>query len=103
MALRYAGVQIENDKKLSYYKIVDQKGVLKVFQEKCSLGKIAGIILAYQADPYGIDEQTARMPCGHVIGRDGMTQFVRSLIQAHQYKILCPAQKPNGEDCRFEW
>lgn len=47
MALRYAGVQIENDKKLSYYKIVDQKGVLKVFQEKCSLGKIAGIILAY--------------------------------------------------------
>lgn len=43
------------------------------------------------------------MPCGHVIGRDGMTQFVRSLVQAHLHDIRCPASKPNGDDCKFEW
>ena len=35
---------------------VEQQGVRKFFQEKCSLGKIAGNILAYETDPYGIDE-----------------------------------------------
>lgn len=74
---------------------------MKIIQTKCSIGKIAGIILAYETDPYGIDEETARMPCGHVIGRDGMTGFVKSLVATHQYMIKCPASKPNGEDCNF--
>ena len=55
MALRYTGVEIENGKKLSYYKIVEKKGVPKIFQEKCSLSKIAGITLAKENDPYEID------------------------------------------------
>lgn len=41
------------------------------------------------------------MPCGHVIGRDGMTQFVRSLISSNCYQVKCPASKPDGKDCDF--
>lgn len=48
MAIRYAGVEIENDVKLSKLKISQQNAQLKIFQEKCGLGKIAGIILAYE-------------------------------------------------------
>ncbi len=43
------------------------------------------------------------MPCGHIIGRDCMTQLIRSLIQNNKYKIHCPSYKPNGSECSTEW
>ena len=39
------------------------------------------------------------MPCGHVIGRDCMTQYIRSLVESNVYKIKCPSYKPNGTHC----
>lgn len=90
MAIRYAGIEIENDKKLSSLKIAEQGAniqAIKIYQEKCGLGKISGIILAYEADIFDVDEDsnTTRMPCGHVVGRDGMTGFIKSLIDSNQY------------------
>lgn len=86
MALEYAGVPLDDSKKLSYYRIVEHTGIRKIFQTKQSLDKIAGIVLAYEMDLFGIDEKkTVRMPCGHVIGRDGMTGFIRSLIDTHRF------------------
>lgn len=43
------------------------------------------------------------MPCGHVIGRDGITQFIRSLIMSRKYKIICPSKKTDGSNCMGEW
>ena len=37
MSLYYAGVKIQNDKKLSFYKIVDNGGTLKITQSKIGL------------------------------------------------------------------
>lgn len=50
-----------------------------------------------------MEDRTARMPCGHVIGRDCMTQFVRSLVQNNLYRIICPSYKPDGSRCSCEW
>ena len=43
------------------------------------------------------------MPCGHVFGTEGMTAFLRSLVDGNQFEINCPANKPNGEHCNYEW
>ena len=50
--------------------------------------------MAYEQDQISLEETTARMPCGHVIGRDCMTMFIRSLISSHKYEIKCPSTKP---------
>ena len=63
------------------------------------LDEIPGLIVSYEQDQISLEEKTARMPCGHVIGRDCMTQFIRSLVQSNLFKIECPSFKPNGERC----
>ena len=40
-------------------------------------------------------EANAQMPCGHVISKEGMTGFLRSLISAKQFVIKCPGFNPN--------
>lgn len=37
MSITYAGVKIQNDKKLGDYKIIDNGGVLKIIQTKVGL------------------------------------------------------------------
>ena len=39
------------------------------------------------------------MPCGHVIGRDGMTAFLRSLVDKKIYIIRCPGKDKFNNDC----
>lgn len=60
-------------------------------QLKADLADVSKIV----ADIHGEDEisgetGTAKMSCGHNIGRDTMTTFVRSLITANKYEIKCP-------------
>lgn len=43
------------------------------------------------------------MPCGHVIGRDCMTDYIRILVQKHDYNIICPSFKENAQKCEMEW
>mgnify|MGYP007097712781 FL=1 len=43
------------------------------------------------------------MPCGHVVGTEGMTAFLRSLVDGNQFEINCPANKPNGKICEYKW
>ena len=67
------------------------------------MNEIPGLILAYEEDPISLEVNTARMPCGHVIGRDCMTQFIRSVVQSNQFKIMCPSYKTDGSRCQLEW
>lgn len=48
-------------------------------------------------------EARAKMTCGHVISIESMTQFLRSLVEAKQYQIICPSHNPNGSPCNVEW
>lgn len=102
MKIHYAGVKIEDDKLLSSYKMV-QGSSTKLIQTKCDNNEIPGLIVSYEQDPISLEDKTARMPCGHVIGRDCMTQFIRSLVNCHLFTITCPSYKPNGERCSCEW
>ena len=58
---------------------------MNILSEKQGLGKIAVIILAYEQDIWAMDEEGTKMPCGHVVGRDGMTGFIRSLVDGHNF------------------
>jgi hypothetical protein len=100
MKLCSAGMKIEDDKLLSAYKI---GSTIKMIQAKCDIDEVPGLIVSYEQDPISLEEITARMPCGHVIGRDCMTQFIRSLVQAHIFTITCPSYKPNDQRCACEW
>jgi hypothetical protein len=102
MKIYYAGVKIEDDKLLSSYKMI-QGSAIKMLQTKCDIDEIPGLIVSYEQDQISLEEKTARMPCGHVIGRDCMTQFIRSLVQANLFTITCPSYKPNGQKCTCEW
>lgn len=48
-------------------------------------------------------EARAKMPCGHVISKESMTTFLKSLVDAKRYVIRCPAQLPNGLLCNTVW
>ena len=43
------------------------------------------------------------MACGHHIGRDTMTQLVRSLISSNKYEIRCPYPDENDHMCGALW
>jgi hypothetical protein len=43
------------------------------------------------------------MPCGHKIGRDTMTNMIRSLISSKNFEIRCPHMKENGMVCGAIW
>ena len=36
------------------------------------------------------NEPRARMPCGHIISTESMTEYLRSLIKDKKYRITCP-------------
>lgn len=64
---------------MSEYKFVQDPST-EILQRKCDLEEIPGLILAYEEDPISNEPQTCRMPCGHIIGRDCMTKYLKSLI-----------------------
>ena len=46
-----------------------------------------------------MEDAKALMPCGHTVGRFGMTAFLKSLIDKRMYIIRCPGKTPNNKDC----
>lgn len=58
--------------------------------------------MANEEDPLGNDDHVTRMPCGHVIGRDGMVLFLKALVADKKYKIQCPSVD-RDEECGGEW
>lgn len=49
------------------------------------------------------EKGVAKMPCGHYIGRDTMTDTVRSLISMNKFEIRCPYPNRNGDACNAIW
>ena len=43
------------------------------------------------------------MSCGHSIGKETMTQLIKSLIENNKYEIRCPNDKEDDEPCRALW
>lgn len=103
MSLSYAGIPMDDNQKLSAYKI---KNGDTLVQSKEGLENATDIVVSYEPDAITFDdtvEARALMPCGHVISTETMTSFLKSLIEAKNYKILCPSNKSDGSACQCEW
>ena len=75
-----------NSKKLREYPMMQDGAV--VVQSKISLESVPGLMLSYEDDMFGIgdgNEPNAKMPCGHIVSRDGMTGFLQSLVSTKRY------------------
>ena len=95
MSLTYEGTILRNTMKLGEINIVVGTQI-NIHQGKINIAEISSIIADANAiDEITGEEGTARMRCGHHIGRDTMTQMVRSLISSNQYEIRCPYQDEN--------
>lgn len=98
-----AGVKLSDKKKLNIYSL---KSGYVITQAKSDLSDIPGLIISYETDILSFDdskEARAKMPCGHVISTESMTQFLKSLVDAKKYVIKCPAFKGNNRPCDTEW
>ena len=104
MNLYFAGIKMENSKKIEEYKINEND---KIIQKKGNLISNQGFLISYEPDVFteddNPDEARAKMNCGHVISRDSMTQFLRSVIEARNYIIKCPGYDKNGQICGGVW
>eukprot|EP00347_Sterkiella_histriomuscorum_P004850 403358845 len=103
MCLMYAGVNLRDNFKLVQHAI---KSGSVIVQAKQDLSQIPGLIVSYEPDMLSFDdtlEARAKMPCGHVISKESMTQYLRSLVDAKRYTIKCPGQKANNKQCDEEW
>ena len=36
------------------------------------------------------NEPRAKMPCGHVVSTESITEYLKSLIKDKKYRIICP-------------
>lgn len=75
-------------------------------QVKKELNEIPGIVVSFEPDMITLEstqENRAKMPCGHVISRESMTDFLRNLIQQRIYLIECPGINSEGKVCRKVW
>ena len=103
-ALRYAGIKLVRSKTLKDQCIRDGSVIL---QEKNDLDEIPGLVVSYEPDMITLDsslnEKRAKMPCGHVISRESMTDFLKNLITSRKYKIECPGLNEQNQPCKREW
>jgi hypothetical protein len=93
MQLSCATVPLVDSKKLREYPMIQDGAV--VIQSKIPLESVPGLILSYDEDVFKMsdgNEANARMPCGHTVTRDGMTGFLRSLVEQKRYLIRCPGR-----------
>ena len=105
MNIYFASTKLDNNKKVEEYNIDDGDAIV---QNKGDLKDIIDIkFLSYEPDMLDwsddLNEARVKMKCGHVISRDSMTIFLRSLLSEKKFVIRCPADKPNGTLCDTEW
>lgn len=59
---------------------------LKIVQGKIDIAEVSAIIAdANGIDPLTDEVGTAKMSCGHHIGKDSMTALIRSLISSNKF------------------
>lgn len=78
-----------------------------ITQTKNDLSDVPGLIISYEPDIiYGNftdSKERAIMPCGHVISRESMTDFLTNLLNDRKYVIECPGQLKNEKTCKEKW
>lgn len=85
MSLYYEGTKLGKSTKLSDLHIV-VGSQLKIRQTKADIADINNIVADIQGiDTISLEQGTAKMTCGHSIGRDTMTTLVRSLVTSNKY------------------
>ena len=52
---------------------------------------------------YDNDKPRAKMPCGHVISTTSMVGYLNAELNKNLCVIRCPAFKPDGKNCDYEW
>ncbi len=45
------------------------------------------------------NEPRAKMPCGHVISTESMTQYLKDLVERKKFSIKCPGLDKSGRAC----
>jgi hypothetical protein len=102
-ALKFAGISLNPSKTLDELNLKDGN-ILQ--QLKKDLNEVPGLIVSYEPDMITFDstiEFRAKMPCGHVISRESMTDFLRSLIQQRKFMIECPGINAQNKPCKRGW
>ena len=103
MSLYYEGVKLTKTKKLSELTIVVGTQ-LKIIQTKIDISEVSAIIVDSNGiDPLTDEVGTAKMSCGHHIGKDSMTVLIRSLISSNKFQIRCPNYDEDNQPCLALW
>lgn len=83
MGLQFAGVTLLDSKALNFFNVPSGSLIL---QTKGNLREHGGLLLSFEPDMLYFNSEegvpNAKMPCGHVISTESMTQFLRSLLTA---------------------
>ena len=93
MALRIKGKSIWN------HCIVGKLLLLNnlIVHERVSLSKITDLeYLREEEDEITCEKGVVVMPCGHVIGRSAMNNFMRNMVTEKQCEIRCPFEGCNA-------
>ena len=104
MALKFGGFPLPNNKTLSECGIENGNTLT---QSKIDLDEIPGLVVSYEPDmitgEYSKEEARALMPCGHVISRESLTEYLKSLIQQRKVLIECPGIDKDNKICKKMW
>jgi hypothetical protein len=70
-----------------------------VVQERLPLREASSILFYSQTeDVFTTEIGTVKMPCGHMMGRNSIKEFIRCIIHTKKCKLLCPYPL-----CEEEW
>eukprot|EP00347_Sterkiella_histriomuscorum_P003622 403363581 len=103
MCLKYENITLRNDLTLAEHAL--KSGSL-IIQTKQDLSLIPDLKISYEPDIISLDdslEVRAKMPCGHVISTESMTNYLKSLVKKKKNIIKCPGYKSNKKLCDVEW
>ena len=103
MSLKLGETILVKNKKLSYCGLKNNSTIEQV---KSDLKDVPGLVISYEPDIMTDDssnEARAKMPCGHVVSRESMTAYLKSLIEKRQIIIKCPGDIGDNKLCNYVW
>ena len=103
MALKFGGFPLPNNKTLSDCGIENGNTLT---QTKIDLDQVTGLIVSFEPDMITgehSNEARARMPCGHVISRESLIDYLKNLIPQKKVLIECPGIDKDNTICKKVW
>lgn len=109
LAPEYTALYKDSTKLKRFISLKDQgiKANDTITQKKNDLSDVPGLIISYEPDiiygEYTDNKERAVMPCGHVISRESMTDFLTNLLNDRKYVIECPGIINKNKICKEKW